>query len=470
MNFKKKRTFMKCLSALVSSVCVFQQPSVFAETLYTKGSDDVYTIQTKAKFNKLITNLPYDIKWKMVIDANKHSNDNKEKVYDENRLIVDNKTFCSLVNQLYTYMVCYHDASKNPGKLLGDYMEAFDARGLFHGKTVYGEKGYLEGMLNLWDFITKTLSEPNWCRLDSNKLLELHDRGVRNVSDKLTGFHNGWFPIVRSNSSYKGLLESFAARNSGFNFEQKVSNMLLKSELPNHEQAYGIDEVGTWEEPFDWVTEKNIYSLSGALPTLDIIQKDNEIKGIRPKRKRLRLKLTFGNTGLGEKYIDSSFDEFYKTLREIKSNSRFKLPKLDLSEGYRIFTTFLNEKFCKNNNSYEHEKKSMFKFLEKQYNQINNDYVSKSKNEKIIELIVRFCRALDQAHVFPDGNIRTYRMLMNMLLMQNGMLPAIYDDFNTLDCCSVEYLVYEVKQGQKKFVRLLKDNKNKIKEKVGIEI
>lgn len=481
MNFRKRRTFIKCLSALVSSVCVFQQPSVFAETLYEKGSDGVYTIKDKENFNKLITNLPYNIKWKMVIDADKH---NKGKyVFDENRQNISIYKFNELLAGFVNYVFPYLDQNQTPGHLYGDYLEALEIGNPFADERknkINGEPGYLEGMLNLWEFMTKKLSDKNWEKINSDKLQQLHDIAMRKISDKLVGYENAWFPIGADNSSYKGLLESFAAKKAGFQFEQKVSEMLLKSKLPEHKDVegnkvankltYGIDYVGKWDEINEEEQYSEFYSLSGALPTLDMIRSDNMAK--KPMRERLRLNLTYGNTGLGKDYVDKAFKEFYDTLEKIKSDPLYELPALDLYDGYTNYTNFLREKFCTSNNRYDEETAGMFKFLEEEYNKIKKQepYVSKSKNEKIIELIVRFCRALDQAHVFPDGNIRTYRMLENMLLMQNGILPAQFNNFNALDCCSVKYLVNEVKIGQRPTVKSINNNKDKIKKELKISI
>lgn len=66
--------------------------------------------------------------------------------------------------------------------------------------------------------------------------------------------------------------------------------------------------------------------------------------------------------------------------------------------------------------------------------------------------IVRCCQDLDQLHLFFDGNIRTIVfLLMNKLLMDNGLLPTIMDEPNILDCKSVAEIKQAVLAGQARF-------------------
>jgi hypothetical protein len=69
--------------------------------------------------------------------------------------------------------------------------------------------------------------------------------------------------------------------------------------------------------------------------------------------------------------------------------------------------------------------------------------------------IVRCCQDLDQLHLFVDGNIRTIVfLLMNKLLMENDMEPAILHEPNVFDCKSVGELKNAVLAGQAKFASL----------------
>jgi hypothetical protein len=86
-----------------------------------------------------------------------------------------------------------------------------------------------------------------------------------------------------------------------------------------------------------------------------------------------------------------------------------------------------------------------------------------TKDEKIIELIVRVCQALIQTHTFCDGNTRTNTCwLLNKLLIDNGFLPVILDNPKIFYACDIEMLIEGVKKGQENFKKLCEENKVKI--------
>lgn len=70
--------------------------------------------------------------------------------------------------------------------------------------------------------------------------------------------------------------------------------------------------------------------------------------------------------------------------------------------------------------------------------------------------IVRFIQNLDQSHVFLDGNIRTFAfVLMNTLLIKDGMSPVIWDNPNILDGHTLTECLEHVRNGQETFKREL---------------
>jgi hypothetical protein len=72
-----------------------------------------------------------------------------------------------------------------------------------------------------------------------------------------------------------------------------------------------------------------------------------------------------------------------------------------------------------------------------------------------LRAIARCCQALDQSHVFEDGNIRTVSFLvMNRLLIDNGMSPAILREPNMFDGYALDELVAEMREGQAQFGRV----------------
>lgn len=66
-----------------------------------------------------------------------------------------------------------------------------------------------------------------------------------------------------------------------------------------------------------------------------------------------------------------------------------------------------------------------------------------------LSAIARLCQDLNQLHVFVDGNIRTTGiLLLNRLLIQNGLSPSVLKDVNILDCLSENEIVDCIKEGQ----------------------
>lgn len=66
-----------------------------------------------------------------------------------------------------------------------------------------------------------------------------------------------------------------------------------------------------------------------------------------------------------------------------------------------------------------------------------------------LRAIAACCQALEQLHPFPDGNARTIGVLvLNKLLLEQGLPPAALADANRLDAFSVEEVVREIEVGQ----------------------
>jgi hypothetical protein len=66
--------------------------------------------------------------------------------------------------------------------------------------------------------------------------------------------------------------------------------------------------------------------------------------------------------------------------------------------------------------------------------------------------IARCCQDLDQHHLFSDGNARTLGFLvMNKLLLQNGLSPVVLVDPNHIDMNSIDELVTKMRFAQVQF-------------------
>jgi prophage maintenance system killer protein len=73
-----------------------------------------------------------------------------------------------------------------------------------------------------------------------------------------------------------------------------------------------------------------------------------------------------------------------------------------------------------------------------------------------LEAIARCAQDLDQLHLFADGNIRTIAFLVvNKLLLQNGLTPVILKEPNVFDCKSVAELKAALREGQRLFNRYM---------------
>ncbi|UKE78452.1 flagellar biosynthesis protein FlhF [Xanthomonas graminis] len=71
-----------------------------------------------------------------------------------------------------------------------------------------------------------------------------------------------------------------------------------------------------------------------------------------------------------------------------------------------------------------------------------------------LSAIARCCQDLERAHLFDDGNARTIGLLVvNKLLLENGLRPAMMEDPNRFDGFSTDELVAEIKRGQATFAR-----------------
>jgi hypothetical protein len=69
-----------------------------------------------------------------------------------------------------------------------------------------------------------------------------------------------------------------------------------------------------------------------------------------------------------------------------------------------------------------------------------------------LRAIALCCRNLEQLHPFPDGNARTIGVLvLNKLLLEQGLPPAALEDANRLDAYSVAEVMQEIKKGQERF-------------------
>jgi len=75
------------------------------------------------------------------------------------------------------------------------------------------------------------------------------------------------------------------------------------------------------------------------------------------------------------------------------------------------------------------------------------DEAGDDNNQKMLA-IAKFCRLIDCSHPFPDGNIRTARLLMLKLMVENNLMPTMMMDPNMLDTYHSSEVVSAMKEGQ----------------------
>lgn len=69
-------------------------------------------------------------------------------------------------------------------------------------------------------------------------------------------------------------------------------------------------------------------------------------------------------------------------------------------------------------------------------------------DEAKLRAIATCCQDLLQSHVFNDGNLRTVKVLLNKLLLDAGLSPAIMHRPENIDGLGIDELVAQIKKGQ----------------------
>ena len=154
--------------------------------------------------------------------------------------------------------------------------------------------------------------------------------------------------------------------------------------------------------------------------------------------------------------------------------AELKFSEKNYNKYFEKFKKFLDDKII-NNKSNQISVKDVQKTLENAYpylfqspNRPENWNIpvgtrKGTKDEKIIESIVRVCQALIQTHTFCDGNTRTNTCwLLNKLLIDSGYALVILDNPKIFYACDIEMLIEGVKKGQENFKKLCDENKVKI--------
>jgi hypothetical protein len=82
---------------------------------------------------------------------------------------------------------------------------------------------------------------------------------------------------------------------------------------------------------------------------------------------------------------------------------------------------------------------------------IDHYYAEIAINPDKISAIAKLVRNLEVTHPFFDYNCRTFNLLLNKLLLENGFSPTILINPNIIDAYSVQELVIEITKGMERF-------------------
>ena len=138
---------------------------------------------------------------------------------------------------------------------------------------------------------------------------------------------------------------------------------------------------------------------------------------------------------------NTSYDNYFSKIKEFIN---FKKLDNDYQECYRYI--------FKNQNRLDKWK-------------IENKIRKGTKDEKIVELIVRLCQALFQTHPFTNRNSRTHCVfLLNKLLIDNGFCPVIFDkkDERIFSGGDILTLIDIVRKSQQNFKKVCDEHGVKI--------
>ena len=81
----------------------------------------------------------------------------------------------------------------------------------------------------------------------------------------------------------------------------------------------------------------------------------------------------------------------------------------------------------------------------------NDQIATAGPEEAKLTAILKCCQDLEVAHTFTDANLRTTAFLiLNRLLIQNGLSPTVLGDPNNLDGHTIEELIPQVRAGQER--------------------
>lgn len=144
-------------------------------------------------------------------------------------------------------------------------------------------------------------------------------------------------------------------------------------------------------------------------------------------------------------------DRYFSIRQDLTKGADKIVPKLPITDNFldevmtKLKTDTYDFKLGANRNGVIEKKVSAA--IERYHTEVtlaNND-------DTKIRAIARCIHQLEIIHPFPDGNCRTMMLVMNKLLVQQGLNPAILENPNRIDAYSVDEICEEIKRGQQNF-------------------
>ena len=266
------------------------------------------------------------------------------------------------------------------------------------------EKGYLNAMLNGWEYI---LENKNYDKIDKNTYEELHNITTENV--KRLKKNAKKFRVNKSKLFLVSNFENFEILNNERNF-------LLKN---------------TWGDKF-FINYKFYNKSKMCFSIFNNFEKSEFYKNF--KKNNLK--------NYSEYILQLYFNIYYKKKDELeeceyieyfKNKNNFNNSEiLQVNDKYNILTTTNKIRKCKIN------KKFTKSLLAK-----NASYY-----DKLLEIIVTTCKLIMESHFFYDGNKRTISLLLNMMLIENKIFPTILEDPLILIKNTIPEIINKIKDGQ----------------------
>ena len=266
------------------------------------------------------------------------------------------------------------------------------------------EKGYLNAMLNGWNYIIENKTNN---KIDKDMYEKLHDIAIKDV--KRLKKNANKFRVNRGKLFLKSNFDNFDILNNERNTLIKNlwgDNSFLNYKFYNKtKMCYCIFSSFEKSKSYNVFKKSNFKEYSECVLQMYLntyYQKKDELEEC--------------------KYIEY-----------LKNKTNFaNINIVEINNKYDILTTTNKIRKCKINKNFT---KSL---LTK-----NSSYY-----DKLIEIIVTTCKLIMESYFFYDGNKRTLSLLLNMMLFENKIFPTIIEDPLIFIKNTIPEIVNKLKEGQ----------------------